>query len=224
MSNTKSTGLAKRPKSPPVKAPKWQAVAEIASDKDQEVERARAKLMLSPAASAAVASSEYLKAFGMPDTAALMHTLADSMKQVHGGDMKGVESMLMGQAHALQSIFMHLASRSARCTQFKQIEMDMRLALKAQAQCCRTLEVLGAMKNPPLVLARQANVTTGPQQINNGTPAPGMPPACGKVQSEPNELLENNHAERMEPGTKGKASQGHSPMGALETIHGTANR
>ena len=164
-------GLDKRPKATPSKAPKGNLAAEIASDKDQDVERARAKLMLSPAASAAVTSVEYLKTFGAPDTAALMHTLAESMKQVHGGDMKGVESMLMGQAHALQTIFMHLASRSARCTGLKQLEMDLRLALKAQAQCCRTLEVLSTMKSPPVMFARQANVTTGPQQINNGAPA-----------------------------------------------------
>ena len=109
----------------------------IASDKDPDRELAKANVMLSPAASAAVASAEYLKGFGETDISALMHSLADSMPLVHEGNMKGPESMLIGQAHA---------------------------------QCCRTLEVLSAMKNPPLVLARQANVTTGPQQINNGTP------------------------------------------------------
>jgi hypothetical protein len=44
----------------------------------------------------------------------------------------------------------------------------MRMALRAQSQCTRTLEVLAAMKNPPVVIARQANVTTGPQQNNFG--------------------------------------------------------
>lgn len=31
-----------------------------------------------------------------------------------------------------------------------------------------TLETLANIKNPPVVLARQANITTGPQQVNNG--------------------------------------------------------
>jgi len=155
--------------------------AEIVSAKDQNVEQARARVMFSPAASAAVASGEYLKTFGESDIAALTKVLADSMAEVHEGNLKGAESMLIGQAHALQAIFMHLAGRSARCSTLKQMEMDLRLALKAQAQCCRTLEVLAAMKNPPVVLARQANVTSGPQQINNGLPAPGVPPACEKL-------------------------------------------
>jgi hypothetical protein len=43
----------------------------------------------------------------------------------------------------------------------------MRLALKAQGQCRATLETLAAIKNPPVVIARQANVSHGPQQINN---------------------------------------------------------
>jgi hypothetical protein len=224
MSTKKITGLAKGPNTPPATPPKRNLQAVIASNKDQEEERARAKLMLSPAAASAVASFEFVKSFGAPDIAALMHDLGESMKQVHGGDMKRPESMLIGQAHALQAIFMNLAGRSARCTTLKQTEMDMRLALKAQAQCCRTLEVLAAMKNPPVMFARQANVTTGPQQINNGTPAPGMVPACGNANPERNELLENKHVERVEPRTKSQTSQGHTPMGPMEAIHGAADR
>lgn len=40
-----------------------------------------------------------------------------------------------------------------------------RMALKAQNQCRMTLETLATIENPPVVFARQANVTTGPQQI-----------------------------------------------------------
>jgi hypothetical protein len=46
------------------------------------------------------------------------------------------------------------------------------MALRAQSQCRATLETLAAIKNPPIVYARQANVTTGPQQINNGVASP----------------------------------------------------
>ena len=44
----------------------------------------------------------------------------------------------------------------------------MKLALRAQSQCRATLETLAAIKNPPVIYAKQANVTSGPQQINNG--------------------------------------------------------
>jgi hypothetical protein len=43
----------------------------------------------------------------------------------------------------------------------------MRLALKVQNQSRSTVETLAGLKSPPPLFARQANVTTGPQQINN---------------------------------------------------------
>ena len=46
------------------------------------------------------------------------------------------------------------------------LEGFMRLALQAQSQCRATLETLVAIKDPPVVCARQANITTGPQQVN----------------------------------------------------------
>ncbi|MDN8616544.1 hypothetical protein [Variovorax ginsengisoli] len=47
------------------------------------------------------------------------------------------------------------------------METYARLAMKAQCQCRTTAE----MKNPPVVFARQANISNGPQQLNNGVPA-----------------------------------------------------
>ena len=38
----------------------------------------------------------------------------------------------------------------------------MKLALKAQNQCRMTLETLAAIKNPPVIYARQANFANGP--------------------------------------------------------------
>lgn len=185
-------GLGSMPKGTPATKPKGKVEAHIESDKDQERERAISSVMLSPNAAAAVASRGYLKTFGEPDVAALMHTLGESMTRVHHGDLKDAESMLMGQAQALQAIFMNLADRSARVQAMKQYELDLRLALKAQAQCCRTLEVLAGIKNPPLILARQANVTSGPQQINNGVPAPqAIGPACEEAKVIQNELLDS---------------------------------
>ncbi|MBT2323137.1 hypothetical protein J7E62_12355 [Variovorax paradoxus] len=46
----------------------------------------------------------------------------------------------------------------------------LRLAMKAQSQCRSTIEALAEMKNPPVVFARQANISNGPQQVSNGTP------------------------------------------------------
>lgn len=46
-----------------------------------------------------------------------------------------------------------------------QIDRFTRLALKAQGQCRATVETLAAIKNPPVVFARQANIAHGPQQV-----------------------------------------------------------
>jgi hypothetical protein len=157
-----------------------------------------AALYISPNVNAAAAVMPFLKApFGEVDIASLAIGLEKSIVKVQGGDLKECEAMLMGQAHALQAIFMNLARRGQGAEMLNQYEAHMRLALKAQSQCRATLETLAAIKNPPTVFARQANITTGPQQVNNGTPAPSSAPA-GKVETIPNELMEAQDAERLD--------------------------
>lgn len=72
-------------------------------------------------------------------------------------------------------------------------ERYLRLALKAQNQCRSTLETLAAIKNPPVVFAKQANINqgNGNQQVNNSTPAPAT--HAGKNINQQNELLEVQH-------------------------------
>ena len=42
--------------------------------------------------------------------------------------------------------------------------------MKTQSQYRSTIETLPAMKYPPVVFARQANIANGPKQVNNGVP------------------------------------------------------
>jgi hypothetical protein len=88
----------------------------------------------------------------------------------------------------------------------------MRLALKAQSQCRATLETLAEIKNPRSVqFVKQANMTTGPQQVNNGyagTPShSGIQSRTGNIQSEPNKLLEVDHGQRLDIGAQGAAGR-----------------
>lgn len=106
------------------------------------------------------------------DVPALMDQLRGQASAVNRGDLSQAEAMLMNQATALQSLFARLAERGMSCDLAPAFESNMRMALRAQSQCRATLETLAAIKNPPVIYARQANVTTGPQQINNGTGAP----------------------------------------------------
>lgn len=105
------------------------------------------------------------------DTPTMLAALRDQAVAVHGGDLSHAEAMLVNQASALQSLFVRLSERAMEQAHMPNLEGFMRLALRAQSQCRATLETPAAIKNPPIVYARQANVTTGPQQINNGTPS-----------------------------------------------------
>jgi hypothetical protein len=105
------------------------------------------------------------------DTPTLLEVLREQSAAVNAGDMAHAEGMLMAQATALQSLFARLSEKALTAGHLDHFDGFMRMALRAQSQCRATLETLANVKNPPVVYARQANVTTGPQQINNGVAA-----------------------------------------------------
>lgn len=106
----------------------------------------------------------------------LIDELKDQINDVRKGDLSRPEAMLVAQAHTLDALFGNLIRRSQHNSSAGYLdaaETYMRLALKAQGQAVRTIEALAELKNPRAVaFVQQANITTGPQQINNGTIAP----------------------------------------------------
>jgi len=134
------------------------------------------------------------------------------------GDLGRVERMLANQMLTLDHLFNNLAQRSGRQDAFKGIEVLMRLALKAQAQARSTAEALALLKNPQPYI-RQANMTTGPQQVNNayaGTPShSGIQSGAGNIQSEQNKLLEADHGQRLDIGAQAAAGRANQK---LETV------
>ena len=143
----------------------------------------------------------------------LIAELRKRVKEINDGEMDGVEAMLMGQAIALQAIFANFAHRAAENAgdHRQSTETYMKLALRAQSQCRATLETLATMKSPPFVYAQQANVTTGPQQINNGV-AREIESEHSKLSVEAHELLKN-------PGASCVASGTHQTVGAVGAKH-----
>lgn len=125
------------------------------------------------------AFTDYMFSDGGATPGSVAEALRSKSAAVHGNDLKDAESTLVIQAAALDAIFNRLAFKAAQnIGSMDGMERYLRLALKAQAQSCRTLEVLAAMKNPT-VFARQANVNMGgQQQVNNGVePAAALPTA-----------------------------------------------
>lgn len=161
----------------------------------------------------------------------MVASLKESGTAVNNGDLKGAEQMLNAQAVSLNSIFAELARRSAMNVgeHMDAMERYMRLALKAQGQCRATLETLAAIKNPPVVFARQANISNGPQQVNNGvlsdsrssTCAHAPAQACGEIENQQTKLLEGmqHGGTALDAGTAGAAARGHREMETVGAIH-----
>jgi hypothetical protein len=145
---------------------------------------------LGAATNSAAVVMEYGKVFGEQDVQTLVGELEASIKRIQDGDMRKCEALLMGQAQALQSMFMSFARRALVQEYQPNLESFFRMALKAQNQCRMTLETLATIKNPPIVFAKQANFAAGHQQVNNGVLA-NAPPAHAREEKpiQSNELL-----------------------------------
>lgn len=146
------------------------------------------------------------------DTPTMLATLRDQAAAVQGGDLSHAEAMLINQASSLQALFVRLSERAMEQAHMPNLEGFMRLALRAQSQCRATLETLATIKNPPIIYAKQANVTSGPQQINNGTAAPTRAP---EIESEQTQLSGGTHELLPDTRASGYASRVNP---ALETL------
>lgn len=103
------------------------------------------------------------------DLGILVDELNAETKEVMSGDMGMMEAMLVGQAKALQTIFVSLARRATSQEYLKQYGVYMNLALKAQSQSRATIQALTELKYPKQVaFVKQANIAHGHQQVNNG--------------------------------------------------------
>lgn len=155
------------------------------------------------------------------DTPTLVATLREQAAAAQSGDLDHAEAMLMNQASALQAVFVRLSERAMEQSQMPNIEGFMRLALRAQSQCRATLETLAAIKNPPVLYARQANVTTGPQQINNGAAPMSHAQKIGNEQ-----IQVSGDIHELPPNTRapGNASRVDTSLETLGAIDRTKNR
>lgn len=95
------------------------------------------------------------------------------IEEVKGGDMAGLEAMLVSQAVAAQAMFSDLAQRAACQSAVPTRQSLTVLALKAQAASRATIDSIVNLKNPrtaTFIKAGQANVAApgSQQQVNNG--------------------------------------------------------
>ena len=173
----------------------------VLSQKDENPDDATARTLTRPEVQAAATIQKWEG--GNHEVNALARELTAQVVAVNGGDLLRAEGMLIAQAHTLDALFNNLARRAHGQEYLHQYETYMRLALKTQSQCRATLETLAAIKNPPSVaFVRQANIASGPQQVNNGIPASSR---AREIESAQSKLLEAHYGERLDTGTEGAA-------------------
>jgi hypothetical protein len=188
--------------------------------------RAVARRELRPTVGAARTLSRVL-AEDAPDLA--LTDLCDELHELAGkvvaGDMRRPEALLLVQAETLNALFNGLvrAAHDNLSHHSAEAERLLRLGFKAQAQARATLETLSALKNPPVVFAKniQANIATNgaKQQVNNVARAhPQENDNSGQEQT-----IGETHGERLDTGTTSSASRGDPPLETVGAIERPAN-
>ena len=180
-------------------------------------ERLLARVSLRPEVTAAVTSIEYQRGlFNGQSLDDVVRELETQCAAAQRGDLSRPEALLTAQAHTLDAIFNKLARLAAanltKCPDWG--DRYLRLAMKAQSQCRATLETLATVKNPPIVIARQANIAHGHQQVNNGEP-----PRAWEIPSEQSKLLEAKDGEWLDTGAAGQAIGSDPAMATVGAIH-----
>ncbi len=171
----------------------------------------------------AVVVQQYLPGVnGGGDAQALADIGGEQARAVGAGDLSQLERMLLSQATALQAMFIDLACRGKQQANRDALQVYTTLALKCATGSRQAITALAELRTPKTVMfAKQANLTTGPQQVvNNGVeatlPESGMGTArrlddlkakaaikaprrthAREFQPVRNELLEARHGERL---------------------------
>lgn len=202
---------------------KKQKKVTLVRSQDETGEQAIAKAAISPSLNSAQVVDAYQGNIlgGDVELDALIEMLQRSMDESCSGNTKSLESMLIGQANALQTIFVSLAKR-AQCQQYQRnFESFLALALKAQSQSRSTIQAVIDLKYPrQSTYVNQANIANGPQQVNNGMSNVEI----SKFRE--NELLDEVEIGRtkMDSGATRQAKGRHQKVAAMVAVNRTDER
>ncbi len=157
-----------------------------------------------------------------------MQALHGRAKKIDDGNMCLPEHTLVAQMQVLDGMFNLLTQRALHNLDhsLEATERYMKMALRAQNQCRATIEALAEVKNPRVaVFASQANVSSGPQQVNNGTPspAPARGDSAGCVNMT-NELLEHQHGKGLDTGAPGQTGRAYQTVETVGEKHRATHR
>ena len=193
------------------KAKKSESVFQIYCQPDETEEQSLARTMISPALQSAATINEYVNSPVDLDLQAIIACLDKQVGQVKSGNFDSIEQMMLVQAYTLDVIANNLFRRSKNQEYLNQLEVHLKLGLRAQSQSRANLEALVNMKTPKTRL-NQTNIAHN-QQINN---------RLGDEKA-PNELLEKTDGERLDFGSAETPISANKELAAVETVHRAKN-
>ena len=165
-----------------------------------------------------------------PDLKETMQAIMADIAKVNRGDLSDIEAMLTGQAVMLQGMFAEMALRASEQTQLKHYQAFFNMAMKAQAQSRSTIQALVELKYPrQVVITKQANISHGHQQVNNGQLSGQYAharPHAQEIPIESNELLEvgnDTTGERLDTRATQSAIREDQAMATVAAQHGRKN-
>lgn len=208
MPRTKSAKSSNLPATPAAKKAQPEPKKELVAKGITEAQKTAGALATSASLNAAAVMHPLQKNLVGADatTDALFDAVQSKVKLVQGGDLGGVEAMLLAQAMSLQTTYASLMRRASAQEHLNPYQVHMTLALKAQAQSRATLQTLIELKMPrhAATFIKQANVAHGHQQVNNGAPATAEIAApAGNIETAPSKLLEADASPTFEYVSKG---------------------
>lgn len=159
----------------------------------------------------------------MLDINVLLTELRSHHAAIDDGDLSKAEHMLWSQSIALQAMFADLATRAKNQTGIEQLQCLTGLALRAQSNCRATLLALGELKYPKqATFVKQANISHGPQQVNNGDGStPKAIPRARKKVIPPSKLLEDQRhgGTNLDTGAAPTTAGGNPAVETVEAIN-----
>jgi hypothetical protein len=223
-----AASLAQKPALPAAAADKGRRL-EMVQEPGKTRERMLSDVLTQGLATNAITAARFAeREYGAVSLTEMVASLRESGDAINRNDTASAERMLYAQSVALNAMFCELArvSHANMFTNLDAMDRYMRLALKAQSQSRMTVETLAAMKNPPVVFAKQANIANGHQQVNNGATRGERQdgPRAEESQPAPSKLLEAEHVERMDVGAPGTTGRDHSHLEAVGASDRTKKR
>ncbi len=170
-------------------------------------EQAIARTMISPTLQSAATINEYVNSPVDLDLQAIIDCLEKEVSLVKNGNFDSIEQMMLVQAYTLDVIANNLFRRSKNQEYLNQLEVHLKLGLRAQSQSRANLEALVNMKTPKTRL-NQTNIAHN-QQINNSL----------RNENWPNELLEKTDGERLDGETPQEAVRVNPELATVGEQH-----